>query len=69
MVLVGESLESGTIQYTSRDGTSINAFYSRPAVPGSYPGVIVTMEGMGLMEHHKDQLLHLHYMVKSLLQY
>ena len=54
MVLVGESLESGTIQYTSRDGTSINAFYSRPAVPGSYPGVIVTMEGMGLMEHHKD---------------
>jgi carboxymethylenebutenolidase len=54
MVLVGEKLESGTIQYTSRDGTQVNAFYSRPAGPGSYPGVIVTMEGMGLMEHHKD---------------
>lgn len=54
MVVVGEQVESGTIQYTSRDGSSVNAFYSRPAAPGSYPGVIVTMEGMGLMEHHKD---------------
>jgi carboxymethylenebutenolidase len=54
MVLVGENLESGTIQYTSRDGTSINAFYSRPSGAGSYPGVIVTMGGDGLMEHYKD---------------
>ncbi len=54
MVLAGQQLESGTIQYESRDGTTMNAFYSRPAEPGSYPGVIVTMEGMGLMEHHKD---------------
>ncbi len=54
MVLVGQELETGTIQYTSRDGTTIDAFYSRPAGAGSYPGVIVTMEGMGLMDHHKD---------------
>lgn len=54
MVVVGEQVETGNIQYTSRDGTAINAFYSRPSAPGSYPGVIVTMEGMGLMDHHKD---------------
>ena len=54
MVLVGQELETGTIQYTSRDGTTIDAFYSRPVGSGSYPGVIVTMEGMGLMDHHKD---------------
>ena len=54
MVLVGQDLETGTIQYASRDGTMVDAFYSRPAGGGSYPGVIVTMEGMGLMAHHKD---------------
>ena len=54
MVLVGQELETGTIQYTSQDGTTVDAFYSRPAGAGSYPGVIVTMEGMGLMDHHKD---------------
>ena len=54
MVLTGQQLETGTIQYASRDGTTMNAFYSRPAEPGNYPGVIVTMEGMGLMDHHKD---------------
>ena len=54
MVLVGERIESRTIQYPSVDGASVNAFYSRPSEPGSYPAVIVTMEGMGLMEHHKD---------------
>ena len=47
-------METGTIQYTSRDGTQIDALYSRPAGEGSYPAVIVTMEGMGLMDHHKD---------------
>ena len=54
MVLVGQELETGMIQYASRDGTMIDALYSRPAAPGSYPAVIVTMEGMGLMDHHKD---------------
>ena len=54
MVLLDQSLETGMIQYTSRDGTQIDALYSRPAGEGSYPAVIVTMEGMGLMDHHKD---------------
>ena len=54
MVLLGQDLETGTIQYTSRDGTQIDALYSRPAGEGSYPAVIVTMEGMGLMDHHKE---------------
>ena len=54
MVLLEQNLETGMIQYTSRDGTQIDALYSRPAGEGSYPAVIVTMEGMGLMDHHKD---------------
>ena len=54
MVLAGQQLETGMIQYASGDGTMIDALYSRPAEPGNYPAVIVTMEGMGLMEHHKD---------------
>ena len=54
MVLAGQQLETGMIQYASRDGTMIDALYSRPAEPGNYPAVIVTMEGMGLMDHHKD---------------
>ena len=54
MVLAGQQLETGMIQYASRDGTMIDALYSRPAEPGNYPAVIVTMEGMGLMNHHKD---------------
>ena len=27
---------------------------ARPAESGNYPAVIVSMEGMGLMDHHKD---------------
>ena len=54
MVLAGQQLETGMIQYASSDGTMIDALYSRPAEPGNYPAVIVTMEGMGLMDHHKD---------------
>ena len=54
MVLAGQQLETGMIQYASRDGAMIDALYSRPAEPGNYPAVIVTMEGMGLMDHHKD---------------
>ena len=54
MVLAGQQLETGMIQYASRDGTMVDALYSRPAEPGNYPAVIVTMEGMGLMDHHKD---------------
>ena len=34
MVLVGERIESGTVQYPSVDGASVNAFYSRPSEPG-----------------------------------
>ena len=47
MVLASQQLETGMIQYNSRDGTPINALYSRPAEPGNYPAVIVTMEGWG----------------------
>ena len=54
MVLASQQLETGMVQYASRDGTMIDALYSRPAEPGNYPAVIVTMEGMGLMDHHKD---------------
>ena len=54
MVIEGELIESSAIQYKSGDGSSIGAFYSRLSAPGLYSGVIVTMEGMGLMDHHKD---------------
>jgi carboxymethylenebutenolidase len=42
------------MEYASQDGAQINAYLSQPAAPGSYPGVIVTMEGMGLEDHMKD---------------
>ena len=54
MVTAQAQLQSEMIQYHSQDGTQINAYMSRPTAPGRYPGVIVTMEGMGLMEHMKD---------------
>lgn len=47
-------IQSQTLQYPSQDGTSINAYYSRPVAPGSYPGVIVIMEAFGLNDHIKD---------------
>jgi carboxymethylenebutenolidase len=54
MVTASAQLESGMTQYASQDGTQIDAYLSQPSVPGNYPGVIVTMEGMGLEDHMKD---------------
>lgn len=52
--MVERNLESGMIQYPSQDGTAINAYLSRPAAAGAYPGVIVIMEAFGLVDHIKD---------------
>ena len=54
MVTTSAKLQSGMMQYASQDGTQIDAYLSQPAVPGRYPGVIVTMEGMGLEDHMKE---------------
>ncbi len=54
MVTTSANLQSGTMQYSSQEGTQIDAYLSQPATPGRYPGVIVTMEGMGLEDHMKD---------------
>ena len=54
MVTTFAKLESDMTQYSGPDGTQIDAYLSQPAVPGNYPGVIVTMEGMGLEDHMKD---------------
>ena len=54
MVTTGVQLQSGMIRYPSQDGTQIDAYLSQPSTPGRYPGVIVTMEGMGLEDHMKD---------------
>ena len=54
MVTTSANLQSEMTQYSSPDGTPINAYMSQPSTPGSYPGVIVTMEGMGLEDHMKD---------------
>ncbi len=54
MVSTSANLQSGMMQYSSQDGTQIDAYLSQPAAPGRYPGVIVTMEGMGLEDHMKD---------------
>ena len=54
MVTTFADLESGMTQYSGPDGTQIDAYLGQPAVPGNYPGVIVTMEGMGLEDHMKD---------------
>ena len=48
MVTTGVQLQSEMIRYPSQDGTQIDAYLSQPSTPGRYPGVIVTMEGMGL---------------------
>ena len=54
MVTSSANLQSGMMQYSSHDGTKIDAYLSQPATSGRYPGVIVTMEGMGLEDHMKD---------------
>jgi len=52
--MTGEAIQSESMQYPSRDGTMINAYMSRPTAPGRHPGVIVTAEAFGLVEHIKD---------------
>jgi carboxymethylenebutenolidase len=47
-------IRSENIKYASTDGTQIDAYISRPAAPGRYPGVVVTMEAMGLLDHMRD---------------
>lgn len=54
MLATTTELRSRMMQYPSQDGTTVKAYMSRPVAPGRYPGVIVTMEGMGLVEHTKD---------------
>ena len=54
MVTTSANIQSGMMQYSSQDGTQINAYLSQPAIPGRFPGVIVTMEGMGFEDHMKD---------------
>ena len=54
MVTTAANIQSSMMQYSSQDGTQINAYLSQPGAPGRYPGVIVAMEGMGLEDHMKD---------------
>jgi carboxymethylenebutenolidase len=42
------------IQYPSQDSTQINAYLSRPAAAGRYPGVVVIKEAFGLIDHTQD---------------
>jgi carboxymethylenebutenolidase len=42
------------IQYPSQDSTQINAYLSRPAAAGRYPGVVVIKEAFGLIDHIQD---------------
>ncbi len=54
MVTTSANLQSGMMQYSSQDGTLIDAYFSQPAASGRYPCVIVTMEGMGLEDDMKE---------------
>ncbi len=47
-------IQASMIHYPSQDGTQINAYLSRPAAAGRYPGVVVIMEAFGLIEHIQD---------------
>src|SRR5207245_780222 len=47
-------IHSSMVQYPSQDGTQINAYLSRPAATGRYPGVVVIMEAFGLNDHIQD---------------
>src|SRR4029450_13376378 len=47
-------IRSDMIRYPSQDSTQINAYFSRPAAAGRYPGVVVIMEAFRLIEHIKD---------------
>ena len=54
MVTTQIRIQSAMTTYPSQDCTRIDAYLSRPATPGRYPGVVVIMEAMGLMDHIKD---------------
>ena len=54
MVMQQVELSSGMMQYPSQDGTQIDAYFTRPAASGRYPGVIVIMEAFGMVDHIKD---------------
>ncbi len=47
-------IQSDTIQYPGDGGAMIDAYLCRPAGQGPHPGVIVTCEAFGLVEHIKD---------------
>jgi len=47
-------IQSNVVQYAGDGGTMINAYFSRPAANGHYPGVIVTCEAFGMVEHIRD---------------
>ena len=47
-------ITSEMLRFPSQDGTRIDAYFSRPADPGRYPGVVVIMEAFGLIDHIKD---------------
>ena len=54
MVMVQPQLRSEMMKYPGLDGTQIDAYMTRPAASGRYPGVVVVMEAMSLVEHTKD---------------
>ena len=47
-------IQSDTVQYAGHGGDMIDAYVSRPAAPGRYPGVIVTCEAFGVVDHIRD---------------
>ena len=47
-------ITSEMLRFPSQDGTQIDAYFSRPADSGRYPGVVVIMEAFGLNDHIKD---------------
>ena len=49
-----QAIKSESMQYPGHEGAMIDAYFSRPEAPGNYPGVIVTPEAFGLVEHIKD---------------
>ena len=47
-------IQSDNVQYAGHGGDTINAYLSRPTAPGRYPGVIVTCEAFGVVDHIRD---------------
>lgn len=52
--MTSSDLQSGMMQYPGHGGTSVAAYLSQPNASGNYPGVIVTCEAFGLVEHIRD---------------